>query len=244
MQKYLGLPPDWSDHGHEIDQLIGLIHWLMLLLFVGWAVYFIYVLFRFRSGRNTEANYDGARAPFSKYIEGGVVVVEAVLLIGFAIPIWASRVADWPAEEEALQVRVVAEQFAWNVHYPGKDGVFGRTDRHLVSAANPLGLDPEDSNGDDDVMAINEFHVPVDRPVVVHLSSKDVIHSFSLPLLRVKQDAVPGMTIPVWFIARQTGQTEIGCAQLCGLGHFRMRGFVYVETQEEVDLWLEEMAEY
>jgi cytochrome c oxidase subunit 2 len=137
-------------------------------------------------------------------------------------------------------VKVVGEQFAWNVQYHGPDGKFGRTDPKLVSADNPLGLDRTDPNAKDDVTTINQLNLPVDRPVLVHLSSKDVIHSFGLYEMRVKQDAIPGMNIPVWFIPNRVGEYEIACSQLCGLGHFRMRGFITIQSAADYQKWYDD----
>jgi cytochrome c oxidase subunit 2 len=139
-------------------------------------------------------------------------------------------------------VRVVAEQFAWNVHYPGSDGQFGRTLAELMSADNPIGLDRTDPAARDDIATINQLNLPVDRPAIIHLSSKDVIHSFSLIQMRVKQDTIPGESIPVWFTPTMTGDWEINCSQLCGLGHYRMRGFYSIKTQADFDTWLQEQA--
>jgi cytochrome c oxidase subunit 2 len=144
----------------------------------------------------------------------------------------------FPSDSQAFAVRVVGEQFAWNVQYPGKDGKFGRTDPKLVSADNPLGLDRKDPNAKDDITTINQLNIPVDRPILVHLSSKDVIHSFGLYEMRVKQDAIPGLDIPVWFIPNRPGEYEITCSQLCGLGHYRMRGFMTVQKQADFDTWM------
>lgn len=243
MNEFLNLPPDWSAHGHRIDALIGALHWLMLLLFVGWGAYFLYVLFRFRAGRNPKADYVGAKGTASRYVEIAVVLAEVALLVGFAFPIWSERVAEFPPEDEAVRVRVIGEQFAWNFHYPGADGVFGRTAVEFVdTAANPVGLDPDDPAGADDITTINNLYLPVDKPAILYLSSKDVIHSFYLPYFRVKHDAIPGQTIPLHFTPIQTGDGEVGCAQLCGLGHFRMRGFVHIQTAAEFDSWLAEQA--
>jgi len=139
-------------------------------------------------------------------------------------------------------VRVVGEQFAWNVHYPGPDGKFGKTDVSLVSSENPLGLVSGDEAAKDDITTINQFHFPVGKKVLVYLTSKDVIHSFNLPVMRVKQDAIPGQTIPVWFEATGTGQFEIACAQLCGLGHYRMKGFFSIDTPDQYAAWLKEQS--
>lgn len=240
MQSFLGLPIQASTHAAELDQMTVLVHWLMLVLFVGWGLFFLFVLFKFRAGANPKADYVGAKGKLSKGIEVGIVIVEALLLVFYAIPAWAKRVKAFPAENEATVVRVVAEQFAWNIHYPGPDGKFGRTDISLISADNPLGLDRRDPNAKDDITTINQLNLPIDRPVLIHLSSKDVIHSFGLYEMRVKQDAIPGMSIPVWFIPNRAGEYEIVCSQLCGLGHFRMRGFVTVQTAADFKKWTDD----
>src|SRR6185436_16423725 len=193
MLSYLGMPVQASSHAAEIDQMSVLVHWLMLVLFVGWGAFFLFVLVRFRRGANPKADYAGAKGKIAKSTEVAVAIVEVALLLFYAIPAWATRVKEFPAENAATVVRVVGEQFAWNVHYAGADRLFGRTDIKLVSADNPLGLDRTDPNAKDDITDITNLHLPVNRPVLVHLSSKDVIHSFGLYEMRVKQDAIPGM---------------------------------------------------
>ena len=240
MQNFLGMPVQASTHAAELDQMNVLVHWLMLVMFVGWGLYFIFVLFRFRSGANPKASYTGAKGKISKGTEVAVAVIEILLLVFYAIPAWAKRVKAFPSESEAVVVRVVAEQFAWNVQYPGPDGKFGRTDIKLVGADNPLGLDRTDPNAKDDITTINQLNLPVDRPVLVHLSSKDVIHSFGLFEMRVKQDTIPGMNIPVWFIPNRIGEYEIACSQLCGLGHFRRRGFVTIQNAADFQKWTDD----
>ena len=204
MEQFLNLPPDGSAHGPAIDNLIGIVHWLMLLLFVGWGTFYIVTLIRFRRSKNPKANYIGVKSHLSSYLEVGVLVIEIVLLIGFSIPLWSKRVDAFPQEKDATVVRVVAEQFSWNIHYPGPDGKFGKTSLTLVDADNPLGLDRSDPDAKDDIATINQLNLPVGKPVIVHLSSKDVIHSFGIPPYRVKQDAIPGMSIPVWFTPIKT----------------------------------------
>lgn len=242
MLNWLGLPIEASTHAPEIDHMLVLVHWLMVTLFVGWGAFFLFVLVRFRRKANPRASYVGAKGKLSKGLEVAVALVEVVLLVFYAIPAWAKRVKQLPSESEAVVVRVVGEQFAWNVQYPGADGKFGRTSPKLVSADNPLGLDRTDPNAKDDVTTINQLNVPVDRPVLVHLSSKDVIHSFGLYEMRVKQDAVPGMDIPVWFVPNRPGEYEITCSQLCGLGHYRMRGFVTVQSPTDFQAWMADQA--
>jgi cytochrome c oxidase subunit II len=246
------MPLQASQHAAEIDHMTVLVHWLMLVMFVGWGAFFLFVLVRFRRGANPTASYVGAKGKFAKGTEVVVAFIEIVLLVGYAIPAWATRVKPMPADNRAVIVRVVGEQFAWNIHYPGRDNVFGKTDIKLVSADNPLGLDRSDPAAKDDITAINQLTIPVNRPVLVHLSSKDVIHSFGLYEMRIKQDAVPGLDIPLWFIpsvttadmrqkvGKQDFEYEIACSQLCGLGHYRMRGFVNVKTDAEYEAWYDE----
>lgn len=241
---YLGLPQVASAHGAELDYMLGLVHWLMLILFMVWTPFFIYTLIRFRASKNPKAIYSGVKARLSTVQEVGVIVAELVLLFAFAIPAWAVLKANPPAEDKSVVIRVVGEQFAWNVHYPGADGVFGKRDVSLVDAQfNPLGVDFKDPNAADDLIFVNEMHLPINKSVIIHLTSKDVIHSFSLNAMRVKQDVIPGIDIPVYFTPIKTGTYDIGCAQLCGLGHYRMRGKLTVHTAEEYQSWLQQMAQ-
>jgi cytochrome c oxidase subunit 2 len=242
MLSLLGLPVQASTHAGEIDRLIVALHYLMFALFIAWGIYFVYVLFRFRASANPVASYEGAKGKASKVAEVAVAAIEAIILLFYAIPAWATRVSQIPPENEAVVVRVVAEQFAWNIHYPGPDGKFGRSSTSLVSPDNPLGLDRTDPAAKDDITTINQLNLPINRPVIVHLGSKDVIHSFGVYELRVKQDAVPGMEFPVWFIPSRVGEYEIACSQLCGLGHYRMRGFVNVKSEADFKAFLDEEA--
>jgi cytochrome c oxidase subunit 2 len=241
MLDLLGLPVAGSAHAGQVDQIMVIVHWMMLVLFVGWGAFFTYVLFRFRRSRSPRADYHGVQGGWSNWVEGGVLVAEVVLLAFFSIPAWSARVDDLPEQSQATFVRVVAEQFAWNVHYPGADGTFGRTDISLVGPDNPLGLDDADEAGRDDII-VDRLNVPVGKPVLVMLSSKDVVHSFGLPQMRVKQDAVPGLVQPVWFTPTLTGTWDIACSQLCGLGHYRMKGTYEVMTQADYDAWQAEEA--
>jgi cytochrome c oxidase subunit 2 len=240
MLNYLGLPVAASTHAGEIDEMIVLVHWLMAVLFVGWGLFFVYVLFRFRKSANPKASYAGAKGKISKGLEIGVAIVEVILLVFYAIPAWAKRVKALPSENEAVVVRVVAHQFAWEIQYAGPDGKFGRTDPNMVTSDNLIGLDRRDPDAKDDIVTSNQLNLPVDRPVLVHLSSQDVIHSFGLYEMRIKQDAIPGMSIPVWFIPNRVGQYEIACSQLCGLGHFRMRGFVTIQSAADYQKWFDD----
>ena len=237
------LPIVASAHGQEVDRVIYLVHLLMFFLFIGWSVYFVVALFRFRRKKNPKANYTGVHSHISTVVEAGVVLCEAALLLGFSIPFWVKHVVALPTSRNVVEVHVNAQQFAWNIHYPGPDGLFGKIDmKFFDKQSNPMGLDPNDPAGKDDVTTINQLHLPVGKTALIYLTSRDVMHSFFLPVMRVKQDVIPGMRIPIWFTPIKTGSWEIACAQLCGLGHYRMRGFLTVHSQEEFKKWLSEQS--
>jgi len=263
--EHLGFPINASEHGLIIDHMNGWIHWLMLILFIGWGVFFIYTLYKFGlNNKNEKADYEGVKSHYSTYAEYGVILFEVFLLIAFAMPVWSMVKTNLPdIDNDTIEIRVIAQQFAWNIHYPGADGKFGKTNIDLVDEeSNPVGLDRESVNGADDIVKVNQMHIPVNKDIMIYLSSKDVIHSFSLPEMRVKQDAIPGITVPVFFKATLTSDDfikklegtkrneldqkgyEIACAQLCGNSHYRMKGYMTVETMEEYESWLEEQAEY
>jgi len=168
----------------------------------------------------------------------GVAVIGEGGVLAIGMPVWkeyfdATRTADM------VTIEITAQQFMWNARYAGPDGKFGQTAARLIDDSdNPVGLIRDDVNGQDDILALNDFAIPVNRPVRVVLRSKDVIHSFFLPHFRVKQDAVPGMAPEVVFTATRTGEFELACAELCGLAHYRMRGVVHVLTDQEFTDWL------
>lgn len=238
-QKVLGMPELASVNGKLVDDLMVYVHWLMLALFVGWSAYFVYTLWRFNARRNAVADHEGSTSKIPKYTEIAVVLAEAVLLIGVAIPIWAKNVQNFPDPKDSTVIQVMAQQFAWNVRYPGPDGKFGRQDMKLISNENVFGVDPDDPNGKDDIQLLNDIHVPVNKPVLIYLSSKDVIHSLKLVAMRITQDAIPGLRIPLTFTPTKVGKYQIECAQLCGNGHAAMSGgFVTVDSEADYKAWL------
>ncbi|MEO8071014.1 MAG: hypothetical protein ABI652_06400, partial [Acidobacteriota bacterium] len=192
--------------------------------------------------RHPHASARGATGRATFWVEVGVVVAEAAILLVFALPLWFAQTSAQPSATGATAVRVVAEQFVWNFHYPGADGEFGSTSLALISATNPLGLDRQSANGRDDVVVQNQLHVPIGRPVIIQLSSKDMIHSFGVPAMRVKQDAIPGLLTPVWFTPTLLGRFDIACSQLCGLAHYRMRGVITVESEAAFRAFLADEA--
>ena len=209
-------PEDVSTYGAQIDQLFMVILWITggIFVLVEGALLWFLIRYRHREGRS------------AVYLHGNAVVeivwtlVPACVVIYLAFAsqrLWAQ--IQGPPPPHQLEVEVNAEQFAWNIRYPGPDGRFGTSD---------------------DITTINQLHLPLGQVVLVHLTSKDVIHSFFLPQFRLKRDAVPGITGRVWLQATKPGHDEIVCAELCGIGHYRMRGFVTIQSPQEFQAWLEQ----
>ena len=237
--KVLALPELAASTGQAVDDLMVYVHWLMLVLFVGWIAYFGYVLHRFNAARNKKASYEGSTSKLPSYVEYAIVGIEAVLLLGIAIPLWGKNVQQFPKPEDATVVQIMAQQFAWNARYPGPDGQFGQQNMKLIASDNIFGVDAADDHGKDDIQLLNEIHVPVNKPVLIYLSSRDVIHSLKLVAMRMTQDAIPGLRIPLTFTPTKVGRYQIECAQLCGGGHSGMAGgFVIVDSPAEYDQWL------
>jgi cytochrome c oxidase subunit 2 len=227
------LPPLSSDRG-AIDHAIWVSLVLTGVVFIATNLLLAWFSWRYQ-------DVEGARATYwhhNSRLEWTWTLVTAVImtvLLFKALGLWAQITSAPPAD--AFVVEVTGQQFAWNIRYPGKDGIFGRTDPKLVSpeAFNFIGLDSSDPNASDDIMMQNQLFLPAGRPVRVLIRSLDVIHSFFLPNFRVKQDAMPGMTVETWFVPTQTGDFDIACAQHCGLGHYRMRGQVHVVPASELE---------
>lgn len=232
------LPVAGSQHAADLDKVLLGVHTHMAIQAIAWGVFFIYVLVRFRSGAHPEPAPRGLRPFIPLLAIGAVIAGDVVLLATSALPAWVGRVTPPDPSSAPLEIRVAGEQFAWNIHYPGVDGRFGRTGLEFISPANPVGIDRSDPNAKDDIGLLNTLTLPLNRPVVVHLTSRDVIHSFTLNEMRVRQDAVPGMTMHTWFTPIVAGQWDIACSQLCGLGHYRMRGEYRVLAPAQWDEWL------
>ena len=240
-----GLPEGFSAQSQSIDSVISWVHILMLILFIGWGSFFIYTLIRFRKRPNVSADPKGVKNHYSTYSEAAVAIFEIILLVGFSFPVWANRVENVPDPSKSQVIKVVAQQFKWNMRYPGEDGVFGRTSPDLIDdqGLNFIGLDRKDTYASDDIITTQgHMHLPIDRDITVELTTRDVIHSFFIPVMRVKQDAIPGISIPFWFTPTKTGSWEIACAQLCGNSHYIMKGYVHVHTQKGFDSYMKALS--
>jgi cytochrome c oxidase subunit 2 len=238
------LPELASRHGAGIDAMLN-----FLLSSVGVMLLAGYLLLawlvwtgarRARIGQRLASPRTEALLSSTLGIAMALVAEGGVLAIG--MPVWSEYFNAAPPPD-AVAISVTAQQFMWNVRYPGRDGRFGRVDPRLVDdALNPIGLDKADPASADDIISVNDITVPIGRPVRVRLFSKDVIHSFFLPHFRVKQDAVPGMSPEVVFVPTRMGSYEIACAELCGLAHYRMRGTFNVVSAEDFEAWLRQQA--
>jgi cytochrome c oxidase subunit 2 len=232
------MPMDASEKGYEVDNLVIYVHVLMGILFVGWIGYFLYVIMRFSKKLNPKADYHGAKGHASTYVEVIVAVFEAVLLVGFAMPVWSRAVDQFPSEKDSVVIKVIAQQFQWNGWYPGPHGKFCANNETNIAGDNPFGLDKKDPNYKENFFVAKDLVVPVDKPVIAYISSLDVIHCFAVKPMRVTQDAIPGMVFPAHFTPKKLGTYQINCAQLCGMGHYTMKGSLKVVSQKDYDKWV------
>lgn len=212
------LPEHFSAFGGDVDAIYYVILWVTGIVFLITEGLLIYFVFRYRHKEGRKAAFDHG----STKVEVAWTLVPLVIVIWIGIAskgVWDRMKRDVP--ENAMEVIVMARQFEWDVTYPGPDAVLGT---------------------DDDFTLLNALHAPVNRPILVYLRAEDVIHSFFLPEMRVKQDAVPGQEIRVWFEATEPGQYTLGCAELCGIGHTTMNGTLTVHTQADYESWVASRA--
>jgi cytochrome c oxidase subunit 2 len=237
------LPPLASSHGAGVDRMLSYLTVTAGSMILAGLTVLGYFLWRFGGPELAPAPDTPGRSERRWTLTIAALVALAaeggVFAVGF--PVWREYFGT-AAPANALTIEITAEQFAWNVRYAGPDGIFGRTDAKLITLDNPLGLDPADPRGRDDLVTLNVMHAIVGRPVRIRLRSKDVIHSFFLPNLRVKQDAMPGMTIELWFTPVREGRFELACSQLCGFGHYEMKGLLIVEPAADFERWTREQG--
>jgi cytochrome c oxidase subunit 2 len=233
------LPPLKSDR-IAIDHALAITLAVTGLVFIVTNLMLAWFGYAYQDGPGAKAAYwhDSPRLEMTwTLVTAGIL---AIFLFN-ALSLWAKVTAPPPAD--AVLIEVTGQQFAWNVRYPGKDGVLGKTDHLQASQDNPIGLVKDDPASKDDLLLLNQMYLPKDKPVRVQVRSMDVIHSFFLPNFRVKQDAMPGMTIDIWFTPTEVGDFEIACAEHCGLGHYRMRGQVHVVPAADLEKAVTEAAQ-
>lgn len=235
------MPPVASEHGRGVDAMI---RYCLIATGAIFAIgHLVLAWFVWRYGRATPTGSPRTSPRAERWwtvlpVLGMTGVAEVgVLVIG--VPVWGSMHS--PPPDDAIVVEIAARQFEWIVRYPGKDATFGRIDPRFIHAVdNPAGLDEDDPASADDLVFVNELHLPAGRMAFLRLRSRDVLHSFSVAAFRVKQDIIPGIVGSTQFVPTLPGRYEIACAELCGLGHYRMRGFTYIQTSEEYEKWLAE----
>ena len=213
------LPDAFSTFAGDVDGLYYIILWITGVTFVLTEGLLIYLLVRYRHKDGRTATYDHG----SNKLEAVWTTATLLIVVGIGVAskgVWERMKVDVPPG--AMEIIVTAKQFEWNVTYPGPDGALGTAD---------------------DFEVLNQIHAPVDQPVWIHLRAEDVIHSLFLPEMRVKQDAIPGKDIPVWFEAIATGEYTLGCAELCGIGHTTMNGTLIIHSAADFQAWLATQAQ-
>jgi cytochrome c oxidase subunit 2 len=224
-----------ASNWHEMDDTLAITFIVTAIFFVGVNLLVAYMVYRFRHRAGRRAGYQ----PENARLERWLIVATSLAIIGLLAPglfVYAKYVK---APDEALQLEVLGQQWQWRYRFPGASGKLGRSDTGLVSGTNPFGLDPRDPIARDNVLINNnEVHLPLGRPVKVILRSHDVLHDFYVPQFRARMNMVPGMITSFWFTPTRAGRYEVLCAQLCGVGHFNMRGIVVVEEAAQFQAWL------
>ncbi len=232
--------PIASNWGY-VDDTIIVTFWITGAVFVAVGLFMAYCVWRYRHRKETQAAYE----PENTKLEVWLTVLTTVGVAGMLTPglfVWDKFVS---VPEEAAEVEAVGQQWQWTFRLPGKDGVLGTVDARNINVDNPFGLSPDDANGQDDVLIeSDELHLPLDRPVKVLLRSIDVLHDFYVPEFRAKMDMVPGMITYFWLTPTRTGTFDILCFELCGTGHYAMRGRVVVEEESAYQAWVEEQSTF
>ena len=218
-----------------MDSTIIITFWITGVVYVAILLFMAYCVFRFRHREGIRAAYN----PENKKLEWWLTIGTAVGVAGMLAPgliVWSDFIT---VPKEAAKVEVLGQQWMWSFRLSGKDGVLGASDTRNVSSDNPLGVNPNDLHGHDDIVIQGDaLHLPVGKPVKLSLRSIDVLHDFYVPQFRSKMDGVPGMVTYLWFTPTRTGTYEALCAELCGVGHHTMRGTVVVEDEGAYQAWL------
>jgi len=218
-----------------IDDTISLTFWVTGAVFVAVNLFMAYCVVRFRHRKEKRAEYEPENKKLEAWLVGLTAVgVAAMLAPGLAV--WAKFVT---VPDDATMIEAVGQQWFWSYRFPGKDGKLGIVESRFVSDKNPFGMNPDDPNGQDDILITSpELHLPIGKPVKVLLRSIDVLHNFTVAQFRVKMDLVPGLVTYIWFTPTRTGKFDVLCEELCGIAHFTMRGKVVVEEERAFQTWL------
>lgn len=223
-----------ASNWEEIDASLLITLTVIGIAFVTLNLVLAYLVMRYHAREQSRAQFI-PDSPKIEMILIGITALGIILLLAPGLFVY-SRFINPP--RDALVIEVLGEQWRWSYRYPGADGKLGRSDPKLISPKNPFGIDLSDPTAQDDVLSYSELHLPVNRPVLLQIRAKDVLHSFFIPSFRVKMDAVPGMVTHYWFIPTRQGKFQAVCAELCGIGHHRMQSPVIVESPEKFQEWL------
>jgi len=234
------LSPWWitplASNWGTIDTTIDITLWITGFVFVAVNLFMAYAVYRYRHDPQRRAQYEPENKKLESWLTIGTAVGVAAMLAPGLI-VWADFVS---VPDDAAEVEVFGMQWQWHYRFPGADGTLGAVDARYISRDNPFGMSPDDAAGLDDVLiASNELHLPVDRPVKLLLRSRDVLHNFAVPQFRVKMDLVPGMVTHAWFTPSRTGKFDVLCMELCGIAHYAMRGHVVVDEADDFEQWLD-----
>ena len=234
---FVPLASNWG----MIDFTIDLTFWVTGAVFVAVNLFLAYCIIKFRYKKDARSTYEPENKKLESWLTGLTAIGVAALLTP-GLFVWADFVN---VPEEAHVVEAVGQQWHWSFRYPGDDGKFGEVDAERITDDNPFGMDPDDPDGQDDILiAASDVHIPVDKPVKFLLRSKDVLHDFAVAEFRVKMDLVPGMQTYLWLTPTKIGRYEILCEELCGVAHYTMRGAVLVDSAEDYDSWLAQQPTY
>jgi cytochrome c oxidase subunit 2 len=231
-------PPGISTYSQAHDDLFALVYWISVAIFMLVQVILITFIFKYRHRPGHKSyHYHG-----NNVVEFTWTLAPTILFASLGLysdEMWKVMKYSSRIPTPDVEIDVVGQAFNWNARYPGADGLLGKRHARYRTATNLFGIDPTDVHGKDDIVLTGEFNLPINKNVVVHLSSVDVLHSYFLPNFRIKQDAVPGSWIDVWFNGTKTGKYELACAELCGSGHYAMRAVLNMQSDEDFAKWMD-----
>jgi cytochrome c oxidase subunit 2 len=232
--------PIASNWGY-VDDTIIVTFWITGVVFIAIIAFMVYCLFRYRQRDGRRADYE----PENKKLEWWLTGLTTVGVAGMLTPglfVWNQFVS---VPEDAGEVEVLGQQWQWTYRLPGEDGVLGTTDSRLINFENPFGVNPDDPNGQDDILVdTDELHLQIDQPVKVLLRSIDVLHDFYVPQFRAKMDMIPGVVTFFWVTPTRTGTFDVLCFELCGVGHYAMRGSVVVDEEADYQTWVQDFPTF
>lgn len=231
-------PPGISTYSKALDNLFILVYWISVAIFLLVQITLVTFIFKYRTRPGHKSIYYHG----NNVVEFIWTLAPTVLFAGLGLysdEMWKVMKYSSRVPSPDVEIDVVGQAFNWHARYPGADGILGKRHARYRTAQNLFGIDPTDPKGKDDIVLTGEFNLPMNKNIVVHISSVDVLHSYFLPNFRIKQDAVPGSWIDVWFNGTKAGKYELACAELCGSGHYAMRGVLNLQSDADFAVWMD-----